>query len=78
MLHLQEEYGSDFPRETFRVLKNIRACALAYEKVTALAADYESHLSEWIEHLPLPIESDEVAVDHLLINLLREYLFQTA
>ena len=57
-------------------LKSVRAGALTYEEVTALAAEYESHLAEWIEHSPLPLDPDEAAVDQLLIDLQREYLFQ--
>jgi uncharacterized protein len=59
-------------------LKSVRVGALTYEEVTALAADYESHLAEWIEHSPLPLEPDEAAADRLLIDLQREYLFLTA
>ena len=57
-------------------LKSVRAGALTYEEVTALATDHESRLSEWIEHSPLPLDPDEAAADQLLINLQREYLLQ--
>jgi hypothetical protein len=54
----------------------VRADALTYDEVIALAADYEARLAEWIEHSPLPLDPDEAAADQLLIDLQREYLFQ--
>jgi len=56
-------------------LKSVRAGALTYDEVIYLAAGYETRLAEMIERSPLPIEPDETAVEHLLIDLQRESLF---
>jgi uncharacterized protein len=57
-------------------LKSVRAGALPYEEVIAIAAGCEARLAEWIEHSPLPLEPDEAAADRLLIDLQRKYLFE--
>jgi hypothetical protein len=56
-------------------LRSVRSGVLTYDKVINLAASYEARLAEMIAQSPLPIEPDETAVEHMLIELQREYLF---
>jgi len=57
-------------------LRSVRSGALTYDEVIDLAAGYEARLAEMVERSPLPIEPDETAVEHLLIDLQREYLIR--
>lgn len=59
-------------------LKRVRSGALTYAEVIDLAMGYDSRLAEMIAHSPLPIESTEAAVEKLLIDRPRGYLFPMA
>lgn len=70
-LHTFEQHEAEW-------LKRVRSGALTYAEVIDLAVGYESRLAEMIAHSPLPIEPAEAAVEKLLIDLQREYLFPTS